>query len=223
MAARILILDLPGPAGVSCADALGDALAAGLRRAMLRDLAEMAAGIDAAAAWVFSAEADACARLPVEAHRPPWAPERAVEEAFSRAFQAGPGGAVPKGVVLLASDAPTFPEPYLWGALDILLERSVCVSPAAEGGFALLGLARAAADSAQRLFAGLDWRRPDALAAFIGRVGETGLSVGILPPWYRVVDARSLGLLRGHLAALRAEGNKRLPQRTASFIEGAFG
>jgi len=216
---RIVVLDLPLPPAESLAEAVGAPLAAELRRAMLRDVAELAAGIDEATASVRSAEADACARIRVEA-APPAAPiEEAAEAAFAEAFRAEAASEGESGVVLLASDAPTFPETYLWGALDMLSEHSLVISPAEDAGFVLVGLSR----PAPGLFAGLPWGEPGLFAELMRRAAEAKLSAGLLPPWYRVVGARSLGLLRGHLAALRAEGGKRLPERTAIFIDGAFG
>ena len=110
--------------------------------------------------------------------------------------------------VLVGSDSPDLPIPYLKRAFQRLKHRDVVIGPAMDGGYYLIGL-RAPTPA---LFEAVAWGSDHVLAQTIEIVAREKLSVSMLPPWYDVDDAKSLELLRALCAARRMGGGVRLPR-----------
>jgi uncharacterized protein len=100
-------------------------------------------------------------------------------------------------VCLLNSDSPTLPIGYLVAAATILASPGdrVVIGPATDGGYYLIGIKR----PHKGLFENVDWSTERVFRQTLSRADELGLAVVLLPAWYDVDDADSLGALIGEL------------------------
>jgi rSAM/selenodomain-associated transferase 1 len=98
-----------------------------------------------------------------------------------------------RGVCLINSDGPTLPVAVLVEAVNALRESGdrVVLGPADDGGYYLIGLKRAH----PQLFEDIAWSTDSVLASTLDRAREIALETRLLPSWYDVDDARSLGRL----------------------------
>jgi rSAM/selenodomain-associated transferase 1 len=104
------------------------------------------------------------------------------------------------GAILVNSDSPTLPPAILRAAAEALRGgNTVVLSPAADGGYTLIGLSRPHA----RLFADIPWSTGDVYRLTLERAREIGLPVTQVPGWYDVDDAASLAMLEAELAGAR--------------------
>ena len=100
------------------------------------------------------------------------------------------------GVILLNADSPTLPGAILRAAVDALRSTdAVVLSPAIDGGYTLIGLAKPHA----RVFADIPWSTAAVHRLTIERAREIGVPVVEVPGWYDVDDARTLSLLEWEL------------------------
>lgn len=116
------------------------------------------------------------------------------------AFFAVHGDAGP--VVLVGTDSPTLPPEFIERAFSALMTAEVVLSPAADGGYVLIGCR----GKVPPIFAGLDWGTPAVLGQTIARLADPAWRLALLPPWYDVDTLDDWRVLRGHLAALRRAG-----------------
>jgi len=101
------------------------------------------------------------------------------------------------GVVLIDSDSPTLPGSILAAAVEaVRAGADVVLSPALDGGYPLIGLAR----HRPEIFAGIPWSTDGVHAATLRRARDAGLAVTNLPAWYDVDDEASLRMLEAELA-----------------------
>ncbi len=91
------------------------------------------------------------------------------------------------------------------------------IGPAADGGYWLIGLSGRAVGWPS-LFERIDWSTAEVLAQTVARVQEAGLKLSLLPVWYDVDSVDDLSLLRGHLAAMHASGQRELNPRTQAAL-----
>jgi hypothetical protein len=105
-------------------------------------------------------------------------------------------------VVVLGTDSPTVPLPYVEQAFAELEHADVVLGPAADGGYYLVGCAR----QVPPIFEGIAWGTAEVLAQTIARLHDTRHRLALLPPWYDVDTLDDWRMLRGHLAALRRAG-----------------
>jgi uncharacterized protein len=104
------------------------------------------------------------------------------------------------GVVLINSDSPTLPKQILRRAIQAVRQGdNVTLSPAADGGYTLIGLSRPHA----RLFEDIPWSTPQVYAKTLARAAEIGVPVVNVAGWYDVDDAGSLGMLIDEIAGRR--------------------
>jgi rSAM/selenodomain-associated transferase 1 len=94
---------------------------------------------------------------------------------------------------VLNSDSPTLPTSVLIEAARLLRRPGarIVLGPSTDGGYYLLGMTRAH----RRLFEDISWSSAQVLAQTLQRAAELELEVLMLPPWYDVDDAQSLGVL----------------------------
>jgi uncharacterized protein len=104
--------------------------------------------------------------------------------------------------VVIGPDCPSLDPTIVVSAFLCLEGRDVVIGPATNGGCYLVGVRR----EAPPIFEGLDWSSPIVLSRLMDRLAETGLSLSILPPWYKVDRPDDLRMLAGHLRALRRSG-----------------
>jgi uncharacterized protein len=119
--------------------------------------------------------------------------------------------------VIIGSDSPDLPLPFLRRAFQRLKHRDVVIGPAMDGGYYLIGL-RA---PAPRLFQNVAWGESTVLSQTIENIAREGMTVSLLPLWYDVDDAASLEFLRALCAARRRSGGVLLP-RTEKILEKPY-
>jgi rSAM/selenodomain-associated transferase 1 len=100
--------------------------------------------------------------------------------------------------LVVNADSPTLPGSVVEQAVAALRAPGdrVVFGPASDGGYYLIGLKRPHAG----LFQDIAWSTPTVLARSRERAGEISLPVILLPMWYDVDDAETLGMLEAELA-----------------------
>jgi uncharacterized protein len=106
-------------------------------------------------------------------------------------------------VVVLGADSPTIDPTIVVSAFLCLEGRDLVLGPATDGGIYLVG----ARGSVPPIFDGIDWNRPNVLSQSVERLKDTGLSLSLLPPWYRINQPNDVRMLAGHIRALRRAGS----------------
>jgi hypothetical protein len=101
-------------------------------------------------------------------------------------------------IMLVNGDSPTLPTSFLVDAIEALRRPGdrVVLGPASDGGYYLIGLKAAH----RRLFEDVPWGTGEVARVTVARAAEIDLEVALLPEWYDVDDAESLGWLREELA-----------------------
>ena len=100
------------------------------------------------------------------------------------------------GAIVINSDSPTLPAAILERAVDAVLgSDGVVLSPADDGGYVLIGLARFVPE----LFADVPWSTPAVLETTRKRAIAIALPVTELPGWYDIDDATSYAMLESEL------------------------
>jgi rSAM/selenodomain-associated transferase 1 len=112
------------------------------------------------------------------------------------AFQSSHAGGA-TATVVLGSDSPTLPRDLVVGAFDRLNDDAdVVLSPAADGGYVLLGMG----DPQPTLFREIPWGGTRVAERTRERARESALKLVELPGWYDVDDPVGLQRLRNDLA-----------------------
>ena len=112
----------------------------------------------------------------------------AVTELFARGHHAA---------CVLNSDSPTLPTSLLFELAEALEGPGdrVVLGPSEDGGYYVLGLK----SPHRQLFEDIAWSTDRVAEQTLDRAREIGLPVHVLPVWYDVDDAMSLGRLHGEL------------------------
>lgn len=105
------------------------------------------------------------------------------------AFLAAALDKLARRVVILGADSPTLPVEYVREAFAHLKSQPVVLGPSDDGGYYLVG----ASGRVPPIFDDMPWSRPTLLAATLERLASCGIDAHMLPPWYDVDDAASLG------------------------------
>jgi len=102
-----------------------------------------------------------------------------------------------ESLCLINSDSPTLPPELLAKAVAALSRAGdrVVIGAAEDGGYYLIGLKQ----PHPRLFEEIEWSTANVLSQTIERAGEIGLDVEVLPSWFDVDDAETLGRLCGEM------------------------
>jgi rSAM/selenodomain-associated transferase 1 len=108
--------------------------------------------------------------------------------------------------IIIGSDSPDIPLPYIRRAFQKLRHRDVVLGPTFDGGYWLIGLR----NPQPSLFKDIPWSTSDVMAATLAQVQRAELSLSLLPMWYDVDDDASLSLLRTNVTAQRLAGGDRL-------------
>jgi len=85
-----------------------------------------------------------------------------------------------EAAVLIGSDLPDLPGPHLTEAFTALRTAQVCLGPATDGGFYLLGLREPLPSD---IFKGVVWSGPQVLKKTLANCVATGLTHHLLPAW----------------------------------------
>jgi hypothetical protein len=121
-----------------------------------------------------------------------------VEGDFGERLFHGIGGLLQShdGVLLVNSDSPTLPAEILRAAVEaVQAGDNVVLSPAADGGYTLIGLSR----PHRRLFEEIEWSTATVFQRTLDRAAEIALPVVTVPGWYDVDDASDLRQLEDEL------------------------
>jgi rSAM/selenodomain-associated transferase 1 len=108
--------------------------------------------------------------------------------------------------VIVGSDSPDLPLPFLKRAFQTLKHRDVVLGPAVDGGYYLIGL-RA---PAPRLFEGIHWGSATVFDETLDAIERERLSLSVLPPWYDVDDPAALRFFASLQRARRLARGERL-------------
>jgi len=85
-----------------------------------------------------------------------------------------------ESAVLIGSDLPDLPGPHLTKAFDTLRAAQVCLGPATDGGFYLLGLREPLPAG---IFREVAWSGPQVLQTTLANCAARNLSTHLLPIW----------------------------------------
>jgi uncharacterized protein len=130
---------------------------------------------------------------------------------FKSQLQRGAGRAV-----LVGTDSPTLPLPYIERAFQNLDESDLVIGPATDGGYYLIGCRQWTPE----LFDSIPWGTSRVLADTMERLKTLGLRTALLPPWYDVDTLDDWYMLMGNVAALRRAGeDPGIPHTEALLME----
>ena len=120
-------------------------------------------------------------------------------------------------VCLINSDSPTLPASILIRAVESLASDGdrVVLGAAEDGGYYLIGLKHAH----RNLFNEIAWSTSDVLARTRQRAAEIDLPVELLPSWYDVDDAQTLGRLCAELFSTSPLNEAYPAPHTRAFLE----
>jgi len=96
-------------------------------------------------------------------------------------------------VVLIGSDIPDLPIPFLNEAFESLRQHEAVVGPAIDGGYYLIGFSSGAL--LPSLFSGMEWGSPAVFQSTLNILKGNGLGVHVLPPWRDVDEYADLKAL----------------------------
>ena len=125
---------------------------------------------------------------------------------FTTAFGAGA-----TRVVLLGSDSPNLPKPFVEQAFGWLDEVPIVLGPTYDGGYYLIAARRDAArdDGSPRLlpFEGIPWSSDSVWRETTAQLDAAGCPYRVLPKWYDVDDLDDLACLASDLATEREDAS----------------
>jgi hypothetical protein len=117
-----------------------------------------------------------------------------------------------RGCILVNADCPDLPVQYVKRAFSKLKHKDVVAGPAPDGRLYLIGLR----GPVRELVDGLDWDRSDAVTWTVEQTRAAGLTLSVLPLWYRADTIETLTLLRDLIKARRLEKSGRFPVTEAA-------
>jgi rSAM/selenodomain-associated transferase 1 len=133
-----------------------------------------------------------------------------MKNAFKQSFAEGA-----KRVVIIGTDSPTLPVPYIQKAFDILKKIPIVIGPTFDGGYYLVGLSGLNDD----IFDGIEWGTSRVFDQTLTRIKSLNTQVYVLPPWYDVDTSEDLEFLKSHLLAMRMSGVEEVPQKTMQLLK----
>lgn len=117
-------------------------------------------------------------------------------------------------VVIIGSDIPTLQPGTIEDALRNLKRHDLCLGPAADGGYYLIGARR----TCEEVFQAIPWSTPGVFEATMKKAELVGLSVGIVAPYADVDTPDDLGRLRCDLERLRNMPGASVPAHTEEWL-----
>jgi uncharacterized protein len=117
---------------------------------------------------------------------------------FAEQFRTGAAAAV-----LVGTDSPTLPLPFIRQAFQELERADVVIGPSTDGGYYLLGCAH----RVPPLFDGIPWSTSRVLSATLTSLRDPAWRLALLPLWYDVDTLDDWRMLQGHVAAQRRAGS----------------
>lgn len=120
-----------------------------------------------------------------------------------------------KRVVIIGTDSPTLPTPYIKEAFYALRNVPIVIGPTFDGGYYLIGLSQFTGE----IFDGIAWGAATVFCQTIERIKKLNLEFHLLPPWYDIDTPSDLLFLRSHLLAMKLSGCREIPIKTSQFLE----
>lgn len=120
-------------------------------------------------------------------------------------------------VLIVGTDSPDLPAGLIDDALAALVNSQCVIGPADDGGYYLIGVARACAPRLPILFENIAWSTEAVCSETLARARAAGISVACLPRWYDIDTVADLERLKRSLAQGRAEC-----PRTRAVLKGGF-
>lgn len=117
-------------------------------------------------------------------------------------------------VAVIGSDSPSLPIAVIEQALSS--EKDFTIGPSVDGGYYLIGMA---GRKPVGVFEGVSWGSDKVLAQTLERVGKSGCSLELLPPWYDVDRPEDLKFLKTHLEWIERSGGG-VAGATGEFLQG---
>jgi rSAM/selenodomain-associated transferase 1 len=179
---------IPGRAKTRLARAIGGARAAALYAAFVRDTVARCRAIDAIEIHVADPDAPSPFLASLAA---PLVPQRGADLGARMAH------ALARADLVVGTDAPTLPAATLREARGLLASHDVVLSPAADGGFVLIG-ARGGASFLRE--SPIRWSSERTLADTIRAARRAHRTIALTAPHHDVDTADDLRLLRAQLA-----------------------
>lgn len=131
-----------------------------------------------------------------------------MEDFFRRSLTSHPA-------VLVGSDSPNLPHELVEQAFAALNCTDVVLGPSEDGGYYLVGAARAVPP----IFADMPWSSSDVFEQTVRRLEVAGIAYSVLGPWYDVDECSDLERLRGDLAGQSSVREAALERLAASLDE----
>lgn len=117
-------------------------------------------------------------------------------------------------VIVMGTDSPTLPPDRLREARSALERAEVCLGPASDGGYYLIGMSEPHAEA----FRDIPWGSGEVLSATVARLRTAGLSLELLDPWYDVDTPSDLDRLIAELRSLDGKAEAHVPRRTRDLL-----
>ncbi len=133
-----------------------------------------------------------------------------MKNAFRHAFSKGS-----KSVVIIGTDSPTLPLPYIRNAFSALEEVPIAIGPTFDGGYYLIGLSEQNED----IFDGIEWSTSSVFSQTLAKIRSVNKKFYLLSPWYDVDTPEDLEFLRSHIIAMKLSGASDIPINTMQFLE----
>lgn len=96
-----------------------------------------------------------------------------------------------KRTVIIGTDSPTLPAPFIQEAFHKLSSHDFVIGPSADGGYYLIGAAR----GPKELFAGIRWSSDSVFKETLKRAKRLKKRAALLPRWYDVDNPQALARL----------------------------
>ena len=118
--------------------------------------------------------------------------------------------------LLVGSDSPTLPLPYVERAFNLLESRDAAIGQSVDGGYYLIGFSSHGASLAiPEVFQGITWSTDIVFRQTLEKIKSANARLGLLPPWYDVDTPEAFQRLCDHIFAMRLAGEEISAPKTA--------
>ena len=119
-------------------------------------------------------------------------------------------------VVLIGTDIPTLQPATLLQAVAALKTADLCLGPARDGGYYLIG----ARHADKRIFEDIPWSTATVLKLTVGKARESGLATTLLEQYGDIDTFEDLNQLDSDIKRLRDTPGGRIPLHTEAWLKG---
>lgn len=106
-----------------------------------------------------------------------------------------------KRAVIIGSDSPSLPVPYIQQALGS--DKDLVLGPSADGGYYLIGMR----EQVVEVFDGVAWGTEKVLQETLEHIQSAGVELDLLPVWYDVDSPDDLKFFETHLNLIEQAGH----------------